>query len=109
MPTRRIKYRSVRKRKPLPRKARYIILIAFLFLIFLFIQGDQGFMKYLKLQREKKQLQQLIKELQAEQDSLVTEIDMLTNDYRYIEKIAREQYHLGKKGEKIFIMKSPPK
>ena len=78
-------------------------------LILFFIQGDQGFLKYIQLQQEKKRILKQIEELKKEHNNLLNEIDLLTNNYRYIEKIAREQHQMGKKGEKIYIINSPKK
>lgn len=109
MPAKRTKYQSARKRKSSKSKFRYVILGIVVILIYLFIQGDQGFLKYMKLQQEKRRLLKQIELLRAEYDSLGTEIELLTNNYRYIEKIAREQYQMGKKDEKIIILTPPQK
>jgi len=95
-------------RKKSSKKLPGIILLSILIvLIFLFVQGDQGFLKYIQLQKEKRNLRQRIEELKKEHNELINEIDLLTNNYRYLEKIAREQHQMGKKGEKIYILKSP--
>ena len=107
MRTKKLKYRSSANRKSAKSKAGYIILIIIIVLIFLFFQGDQGFLKYIQLQQEKKRLLEHIEELKKEHDDLLNEIDLLTNNYRYLEKIAREQHQMGKKGEKVYIITSP--
>ena len=60
--------------------------------------------RYLQLQNRRKELTQQITALKKEQLRLQKEIDMLQNNYRYIEKIAREKYQMGKNGEKIYFM-----
>lgn len=50
---------------------------------------------------------QQIAQLKEEQARLQNEIEMLQNNYRYIEKIAREKYQMGKAGEKIYFMIPP--
>ena len=105
----KLRNRSKAGKKAAKSKLGYFILLILIVLIFLFFHGDQGFLKYIQLQQEKKRLLERIEELKKEHDELLTEIDLLTNNYRYIEKIAREQHQMGKKGEKIYIITSPNK
>lgn len=108
MTIKKTKLRSKHKRKIPNRKLRYLILSIVIFLLYIFIQGDQGLLKYIKLQQEKKLLLKQIEELKKEHNDLINEIDLLTNNYRYIEKNVRERLQMGKKGEKIYIL-TPPK
>lgn len=108
MRSKRLRHKSKPRRKSSKNKSIYIILFIVIILIYLFIQGDQGFLKYIKLQQEKKQILKQIERLKKEYNDSLNEIDLLTNNYRYIEKIAREQHQMGKKGEKIYII-TPPK
>jgi len=73
----------------------------------IFLFGSHGLIRYLQLQNRRKELARQIAALKQEQLQLQTEIDMLQNNYRYIEKIAREQYQMGKDGEKIYFMIEP--
>jgi len=98
------KYQSRSTQKTKRKKSSYIFIIIFLVLIYLFIQGDQGFFRYIKLREEKQQLLIKIEELKQENSTLYKEIDLLRNNYRYIEKIARERHQMGKKGEKVYII-----
>ena len=100
----RRRYRPTYKRKLVNKKTRYIVIGVIAVLMYFFIQGDQGFLKYVKLQREKKLLLIQIEELKRENEALVNEIDLLTHNYRYIEKSARERLHMGKEGEKLYLM-----
>ena len=59
----KIKHRSKSRRKSSKRKSSYVILLIVIIFIFLFIQGDQGFLQYIKLQQEKKRLLKHIEEL----------------------------------------------
>ncbi len=63
--------------------------------------------RYFQLERRKQELTWQITQLKEEQIRLQKEIDMLQNNYRYIEKIAREKYQMGKDGEKIYFMIPP--
>jgi len=71
---------------------------------YIFFHGDHGFIQYWKLSSEKERIQQEILELQAEQKELKTKIELLKNNTHYIEKIAREQYKMGRKGDKIYVV-----
>lgn len=107
---RKIHRSKLRKKSPKSNsKIRLLIFFVIVILMYLFVQGDQGFLKYIQLQREKKQLLKRIEELKKEHNYLISEIDLLTNNYRYIEKIAREQHKMGKEKEKIYIMSEPKK
>lgn len=70
----------------------------------IFLFGHHGFIRFYQLQKRKQELIRQIAELKSEQARLKNEIDMLQNNYRYIEKIAREKYQMGKDGEKIYFM-----
>jgi cell division protein FtsB len=108
MTTKRRKYRTVKKKKKSSSKTRFLLLLFIGILIYLFVQGDQGFLKYIELQKEKKKLLEQIEVLKKENEELVDEVELLTKNYRYIEKKARELHYMGKKGEKIYLI-SPPK
>lgn len=102
------KPKGVRQSGP-KKKPRLLVLgivIALLSSIFLF--GNHGFIKYAQLQYRKNALLKQIDLLKAEKQRLEKEIDMLQNNYRYIEKIAREKYQMGKDGEKIYFMIQAP-
>jgi cell division protein FtsL len=71
--------------------------------------SNHGLLKYYQLLRRSEHLVKQINQLKQDQNQLQQEIDLLSNNYRYIEKIAREKYQMGKKGEKIYIMTSPDK
>lgn len=72
---------------------------------FIFFHGDDGLIQYWRLTNEKNQLKNKIAELRLEQEKLKKEIEMLQNDYQYIEKVARERYKMGREGEKIYVIK----
>ena len=61
----------------------------------------------MQLQKQKKDLAQQIEQLEKQQAELEREIDRLLHNYRYIEKIVREKYKMGKDKEKIYFMISP--
>jgi cell division protein FtsL len=64
--------------------------------------GNQGFLDMYRLRGEDKAREREIAAANAEIDSLKAEIERLKNDTAYIEKIARENLGMARKGEKIF-------
>lgn len=82
--------------------ARYafilLILIGSGFLFF----NDSGYIKYLKLKNEVKEIRNEVSENELKNKNLEAEIDSLEKkNPAKIEQIAREKYDLMKKGEKI--------
>ena len=82
----------------------YLIIAGAIIVVFFSLRGNYGLIKYFGLQKQKRELVRQISELQKQQYELEQEIDRLTNNYRYIEKIVREKYKMGKNGDKIFLM-----
>jgi len=78
-----------------------------LILVYIFIQGDQGLIKYIQLRSEKNRILARIEKLKAENLALTDEIEMLKSNYRYIEKVAREEHRMAKKNEKLYIINPP--
>lgn len=85
-----------------------LVLIGVVCIYFIFFQGDHGLIRYWKLVNEKKRLINEINALQAEQVILKHEIELLRNNYDYIEKIARERFKMGRDGEKIYLILDEP-
>ena len=103
---------ATKKRKSSRNKLKsrpwYLFFIAVvLFLAYIFLIGNHGLIRYYQLQTRKQELVEQITQLKEEQARLQKEIEMLQNNYRYIEKIAREKYQMGKAGEKIYFMTPP--
>ncbi len=71
-------------------------------LLFIFLSGPRGTIRYFKARQQKEQLQQDIKQLQAQKTHLDSLRIRLKNDPDYIEKLAREEYNMKKKGEKVY-------
>ena len=51
-------------------------------------------------------LQAQVAHLQAERDSLKNVLWRLENDMSYVEKVAREEYGMSKKGERVYALPS---
>lgn len=103
-PKKRSKNTRRRNKKFQWRAGYYFILAGMIFLLYVFLFGNHGLIRYYQLQQRKKALVHKIEQLKQDQKALKKEISLLTSNYSYIEKIAREQYQMGKKKEKIYLM-----
>ncbi len=68
------------------------------------IFGANGWMVYQKKKTEYQRVQQEIQQLQSENDSLQRDIKALKTDSHAIEREAREQLHLTRPGEVVYVM-----
>ena len=68
------------------------------------IFGDHGLLALRRQKREVQGLQQQIFELQHENQQLETQIKALKSDPKMIEKQAREELHLARPGETIYML-----
>ncbi len=68
--------------------------------------GEYNVYNLIALKYKERQLTQQIEQGELERKRLLVEIDRLKHDSTYIEKIAREEYKMGKDDETIFIIKS---
>ena len=80
----------------------YIFSLVFCFGLTALIFSDFGLKDLLKLKKQKSQLNLKINKLYQQQTALQQEINSLSNDADYIEKIAREKFLMVKPGEKVF-------
>ena len=79
-----------------------------LFLVYIFLFGDYGAYRIWEQKREIEQLEKTIEVLRLKQERLKREIDLLQNDPEYVEKIAREEYGMVRKGEIIYRIVTSP-
>ncbi|RKY75330.1 hypothetical protein DRQ07_12040 [candidate division KSB1 bacterium] len=82
---------------------KLLFLLIFTAIILLFSLGKRGFIQHIKLRLEQKRLKKEIEALKLQKEDLEKEKELL-NKPEYIEKIAREEYKMAKKGEKIYII-----
>jgi len=81
---------------------RYIFLLTVLIGLGFLVFNESGFIKYLKLKNEVKELRNEVSEKELENKSREAEIDSLDKkNPAKIERTAREKYGMMKKGEKI--------
>lgn len=84
----------------------YLFAIVFIFGVLLVFFNDQGVVKYLKLKDEVNSLKSEIDQLQEENKKLEAEIDSLKRKIpAKIEKTARENFDMIRKGEKVIELK----
>ena len=81
---------------------RYIFLLTVLIGLGFLVFNESGFIKYLKLKGEVKELRNEVSEKELENKNREAEIDSLEKkNPAKIERTAREKYGMMKKGEKI--------
>ena len=86
------------------RSAILALLLVWVALIVHEIYGEHG---YLALRREKREydsLQQEVRRLQEENQQLEKHIEALKSDPKAIERIARDQMHMARPGERIYTL-----
>tara|TARA_A100001011_G_C14008413_1_gene714483 strand:- start:365 stop:676 length:312 start_codon:yes stop_codon:yes gene_type:complete len=80
----------------------YVVSVFLCFGLIALIFSDFGLKDLLKLKAQKNQLSLKINNLYKQQAALQQEINYLSSDAEYIEKIAREKFLMVKPGEKVF-------
>ncbi|MBP1753416.1 MAG: septum formation initiator [Geobacteraceae bacterium] len=73
-----------------------------LFILYFTVFGERGLLRIYHLSQEKKQIEQKVAALQAENDQLKREIEALKSDRRYLESIARKDFGLVRQNEIIY-------
>jgi cell division protein FtsB len=85
--------------------------IALIFIVLIIIQiiisifGSKGLLTRIRINSERKQLEQQLQQEIRNGEYLKKEIDELNNSDKKIEKVAREKYGMTKEGEKIYRIK----
>ena len=95
------------QKRPFWTRTRKLILIAVAAVCVMgVVFGEFGFLRILLLKRESGELQAQIVEAKMRQRILEEEKDRLENDEFTVEKKAREECGLYKKGEKVFVFEA---
>ena len=76
---------------------------------YLFLSGDDGFPRLWRRWQRLEEIQAHLERLEAENDSLRQVLWRLENDLDYVEKVAREEYGMSKKGERVYRLHPPEK
>jgi cell division protein FtsB len=96
-----------RKRENSLLQSRGLALLLFFFLFILvlaFVFGDRGIVEIVKTQKQIRDLQLTIRNLEAEKLKLSKEIELLRKNPLALEKKARENLWLMKKNEKVVVL-----
>ena len=75
------------------------------FLFYVFLLGKVGFYQVWDKRKELKEWEERVAKLQSENDSLRQVLSRLENDLEYVEKVAREEYGMIKKGERLYRLR----
>ena len=89
----------------LPKKKliyRIVFIIVTLAVVVFITFNEYGFLKYLHVKRELKQLNEEILRSEERIKAMEAEIDSLKTSKEKIEQVAREKYDMKKKNEKVF-------
>jgi cell division protein FtsB len=87
----------------LRQNATYVLVLVCIALLVHEIFGQHGILALRREQREVESLRQQIHQLQQENEQLDKQIKALRSDPKAIERWAREQMHLARPGERIYI------
>jgi cell division protein FtsB len=91
------------KRSKRRKRVRYLVLFSiFILLIFFFVSGPRGTYRLFSFTKQKHDLKKEIETLENESEQLQLLKDKLENEPDYIEKVAREEYKMKKKDEKVY-------
>jgi len=79
-----------------------IFFLIFIVLVVLAIFDQRGFIHMARLTEELEELENYNTKLISENEKLRQEIDLLKNDLRYLEEVARSELGLVKEGELVY-------
>lgn len=82
---------------------RILLLTCLLIVLYLTFFGEYNLMRLWTLKKEAVLLQDEIVKNEASRKEMLLEIEKLKTDEDYVERIAREQFRMGKKGEKVYL------
>ncbi len=90
----------------LSRRSVFLVgaVLALLFLFFPLL-GENGLPTYLRLRKERNDLQQEIEDLRTTRRVLEARIEALENDPDALEKLARERFNMHRPGEEVLVIK----
>ena len=71
-------------------------------LVYIALFGEAGWIRQMRLETQKKELVQVVQDLEAQERALAAEAWRLKTDPEYREKVAREQWGYVEPGEEIY-------
>jgi cell division protein FtsB len=89
-------------RKLAGNRKRVVLILIFLVVLGFVVFGNRGFVQRFRLQGEKSQLEESIREAEAEGKSLEKESKALDGDKKAIEKAAREKHKMEREGDRVY-------
>ena len=99
---------SFARRYPIARRRRpWKPLLALLAIgsLYLLMAGDDGMLRLRQRRQEQRELASQVVRLEVENDSLRQVLTRLEHDLEYVEKVAREEYGMTKKGEQLYRLR----
>ena len=93
---------AIRRRARVQRARRVLFWGGLVFLLYVFIGGPYGLIKYQKLGAQEHRLQEEQRRMTADIADLELEISRLKDDTLYIEKVARERYGYARPDERVY-------
>lgn len=83
-------------------KSRTLIILAAVIVLGFVIFGNRGILQRFRLQGEKSQLEENIREAEAQSKALQKESKSLEGDPKTIEKVAREKHKMERDGDRVY-------
>ncbi len=96
--------RDVLKKAVKNKKSTAVLLFSIVLAVYLTFD-NKGIIARVRLESQKRQLQEKILQAEAETKELQAQIKALEGDKKTIEKIAREKYGMAKDGETVYRVK----
>lgn len=79
-----------------------VVTLTILYLSISLVFGDMGLLKYVELNKTKKNLERQIADIHKQNEQLKVQLQLLREDPFYQEKLAREEFGLARPDEYIF-------
>ena len=86
-----------------------LFLVGAVFVIYFLVAGEHGSIRLWQTDQDLTEWQMRVQQLEDQNDSLRVILAKLETDLEYIEKVAREEYGMAKKGERIYRIQQAPK
>jgi len=79
-----------------------LVVLSFIYLSISLVFGDMGLLRYLELNKTRKNLEKQLVEIHNQNEQIKAQIKLLKEDPFYREKFAREEFGLARPDEYIF-------
>ena len=85
-----------------PSKTLFIILFIIIFIVVWLGFGERGFINLYRIEMNRRNCIERIRKLSEENQALMEEIDLLRNNMKYVESVARRELNLIKQDEFLY-------